>query len=422
MTEKKLNLKRSIQPLATRDYRLLFAAVGIEVFGTGVWTIVMVFQVIALNDSPLALSAVATGMSLGLFAFSIFGGVVADRFSKRCIIITVQGCTAGMMSTVAVLSLTGTIELWHVAIASFAMGAGSAFLYPAYSSYLPQVLPPEQLLAANGLEGALRPTLGQGLGPALGGIVVGMFFPAIGAVIVAVSYTVAFIITLFLSHREGLTNSAAPEGRTSLWGDLRAGVSYVVGTRWLLWTLIFGSSLALIIQGPIEVLLPFLTRARFDDAEATFGFLLAAYGIGGAAGSLAVSSLRLPRRYLTFMIACWGGGTVPLVAIGIADDLIVMLAALFIVGAATGAGVVIWGTLLQRLVPLDMIGRVASLDFFVSIAFMPVSIAIAGPLSLLLPVPVIFVVAGVIPPLLALIAPTAGRMRQAETEHPLDAP
>ncbi|MEX3509839.1 MFS transporter [Kocuria carniphila] len=422
MTEKKLNLKRSIQPLATRDYRLLFAAVGIEVFGTGVWTIVMVFQVIALNDSPLALSAVATGMSLGLFAFSIFGGVVADRFSKRCIIITVQGCTAGMMSTVAVLSLTGTIELWHVAIASFAMGAGSAFLYPAYSSYLPQVLPPEQLLAANGLEGALRPTLGQGLGPALGGIVVGMFFPAIGAVIVAVSYTVAFIITLFLSHREGLTNSAAPEGRTSLWGDLRAGVSYVVGTRWLLWTLIFGSSLALIIQGPIEVLLPFLTRARFDDAEATFGFLLAAYGIGGAAGSLAVSSLRLPRRYLTFMIACWGGGTVPLVAIGIADDLIVMLAALFIVGAATGAGVVIWGTLLQRLVPLDMIGRVASLDFFVSIAFMPVSIAIAGPLSLLLPVPVIFVVAGVIPPLLALIALTAGRMRQAETEHPLDAP
>lgn len=421
MTEKKLNLLRSIRPLATRDYRLLFAAVGIEVFGTGVWTIVMVFQVIALNDSPLALSAVATGMSLGLFVFSMLGGVVADRFSKRRIIITVQGGTAAIMSAVAALSLTGTIELWHVAVASFAMGAGSAFFYPAYSSYLPQVLPPEQLLAANGLEGALRPTLGQGLGPALGGIVVGLFFPAIGAVIVAASYTVAFIITLFLSRREHLDEPVAPEDRTSMWGDLRAGIRYVVGTRWLLWTLIFGSSLALIIQGPIEVLLPFLTRDRFEDAEATFGFLLAAFGIGGAVGSLVVSSLRLPRRYLTFMIACWGGGTLPLVAIGIADSLIVMLAALFIVGAATGAGVVIWGTLLQRLVPLDMIGRVASLDFFVSIAFMPVSIAIAGPLSLLVPVPVIFVVAGVLPPLLAVIALTAGRMRQAEAGRPLDA-
>ena len=420
MSEKKFDRTRALRPLATRDYRLLFAAVGIEVFGTGMWTIVMVFQVLALDDSPLALSAVATGMSLGLFAFSILGGVVADRFSKRRIIITVQGCTAVVMGMVAVLSLTGTIELWHVGVASFAMGAGSAFFYPAYSAYLPEVLPTEQLLAANGLEGALRPSMGQGLGPALGGIVVGLFFPAIGAAIVAGSYLVAFVITLFLSHRDEPVRGTSPEERASIWGDLRAGVRYVSRTRWLLWTLIFGSSLALIIQGPIEVLLPFLTRDRFEDAEATFGFLLAAYGIGGAVGSLVVSSLKLPRRYLTFMIACWGGGTLPLVVIGVANNLILMLGALFIVGATTGAGVVVWGTLLQRLVPLDMIGRVASLDFFVSIAFMPVSIAVAGPLSLLVPIPTIFVIAGVIPPVLALIALMAGRMRESEVRRPLD--
>ena len=411
---------RALRPLASGDYRLLFAAVGIEVFGTGMWTIVMVFQVLALDDSPLALSAVATGMSLGLFSFSVLGGVVADRFSKRRILITVQGSTAAIMTAVAVLSLTGNIELWHVAAASFAMGAGSAFFYPAYSAYLPVVLPPEQLLAANGLEGALRPSMGQGLGPALGGVIVGMFFPAIGAVIVAASYAIAFVITLFLSRRDEHTEPTSPEDRPSVWGDLRAGVAYVARTRWLLWTLIFGSSLALIVQGPIEVLLPFLTRDRLEDAEATFGFLLAAYGIGGAVGSLIVSSLKLPRRYLTFMILCWGGGTLPLVVIGVADNLILMLSALFVVGALTGAGVVVWGTLLQRLVPLDMIGRVASLDFFVSIAFMPVSIAIAGPLSLLVPIPIIFVIAGVIPPALALIALLAGRMRHTEEKHPLD--
>ena len=205
MTRETPDRLRALRPLATRDYRLLFAAVGIEVFGTGMWTIVMVFQVLALDDSPLALSAVATGLSLGLFAFSVLGGVVADRFSKRRIIITVQGLTAAVMAAVAVLSLTGAIELWHVGLASFAMGAGSAFFYPAYSAYLPQVLPPEQLLAANGLEGALRPSMGQGLGPALGGIIVGAFFPAIGAVIVAASYAVAFVITLFLSRREETT-------------------------------------------------------------------------------------------------------------------------------------------------------------------------------------------------------------------------
>ena len=419
MSKKNPNALRALLPLATRDYRLLFAAVGIEVFGTGMWTIVMVFQVLALNDSPLALSAVATGMSLGLFAFAILGGVVSDRFSKRRLSSAAQGGPALVMAAVATLSLTGTIELWHVGVASFAMGAGSAFFYPAYSAYLPQVLPPEQLLAANGLEGALRPSMGQGLGPALGGIIVGAFFPAIGAVIVAASYGIAFLIVLFLSRQEE-TNEAAATDQANVWDDLKAGIRYVAGTRWLLWTLIFGSSLALIIQGPIEVLLPFLTRDRFEDAEATFGILLAAFGIGGAVGSLVVSSLKLPRRYLTFMILCWGGGTLPLVLLGTADSLPLMLASLFVVGAATGAGVVIWGTLLQRLVPLDMIGRVASLDFFVSIAFMPVSIAIAGPLSLLVPVESIFIVAGIIPPALALLALAAGRMRIVELQHPLD--
>ena len=411
---------RTLRPLATRDYRLLFAAVAIEVFGTGMWTIVMVFQVLALDDSPVVLSAVATGMSLGLFAFSIVGGVVADRFSKRRILITVQGCTAAMMTAVAVLSLSGMIELWHVGLASLVMGAGSAFFYPAYSGYLPEVLPPAQLLAANGLEGALRPSMGQGLGPALGGIVVGAFFPAVGAALVAGSYAIAFVITLFLSRREGPTRPVLPEERTSMWTDLRAGVGYVLRTRWLLWTLIFGSSLALIIQGPIEVLLPFLTRDRFVDAESSFGFLLAAYGIGGAVGSLVVSSLKLPRRYLTFMLLCWGGGTLPLVILGFETDLIAMLAALFAVGAATGAGVVIWGTLLQRLVPLEMIGRVASLDFFVSIAFMPVSIAVAGPLSLIVPIETIVVVVGIIPVAIALVALAAGRMRATEWERRLD--
>ena len=204
MSEQTSNRMRALRPFESRDYRLLFMAVGIEVFGTGMWTIVMVFQVLALDDSPLALSAVATGMSLGLFLFSIFGGVVADRFSNRKIIITVQGLTAAMMTGVAILSMTGTIELWHVGAASFVMGAGSAFFYPAYSAYLPHVLPPEQLLAANGLEGALRPSMGQGLGPALGGVIVGLFFPA------------AILLDIFLSAVSVAALTAA-RIRSSAW-------------------------------------------------------------------------------------------------------------------------------------------------------------------------------------------------------------
>ena len=83
-----------------------------------------------------------------------------------------------------------------------------------------------------------------------------------------------------------------------------------------------------------------------------------------------------------------------------------------------GAGMVIWGTLLQRRVPTEMLGRVSSLDFFVSLAFMPVSFAIAGPLSKVVSMETIFLVAGVVPVLLAAVALAAARMRERRDREP----
>ena len=96
-----------------------------------------------------------------------------------------------------------------------------------------------------------------------------------------------------------------------------------------------------------------------------------------------------------------------------------MAVAAFIVGVTDSAGMVIWGTLLQRRVPAEMLGRVSSLDFFVSLAFMPVSMAVAGPLSKVISVETIFLAAGTIPALLGVIALLAARMPRDELEHPL---
>ena len=112
--------------------------------------------------------------------------------------------------------------------------------------------------------------------------------------------------------------------------------------------------------------------------------------------------------------------TVPLQEqIGITSSFPLMAAATFIVGVSDGAGMVIWGTLLQRRVPIEMLGRVSSLDFFVSLAFMPLSFAIAGPLSKIVSMQTIFLVAGVVPVLAAAVAMTAARMRRDEIAHPL---
>ncbi|WP_235683380.1 tetracycline efflux MFS transporter Tet(V) [Mycolicibacterium fluoranthenivorans] len=409
---------RVLAPLRHREYRLLIGAVALSIFASGMWTVVMALQVIALDNDPTALSLVATCLSAGLIAFVLVGGIAADRLPQRGIIIAVESVNTAVATAVAVLGLTGQLRLWHMAVGATALGVGAAFFFPAYSAYLPRLLPPEQLLAANGIEGMLRPTMQQAVGPAVAGMLIGATFPSLGAVAVAALYGTGLI--LLIATRPVAQAVPAERPSTHPLADLRDGFRFMVRTPWLLATLLFASGFVLLIIGPLEVLLPFITNARFAHGERIFGFVLAAFGLGGAVGAIAVSSVRLPRRYLTVMVMCWGLGNLPLVAIGYTSSFAVMAAAAFVVGMTSTAATVIWGTLLQRRVPPAMLGRVSSLDFFVSLVFMPVSMAVAGPLSKVFAVQTIFLAAGTIPAALGLIAWLAARMPRDEMAHPLN--
>jgi MFS family permease len=102
------------------------------------------------------------------------------------------------------------------------------------------------------------------------------------------------------------------------------------------------------------------------------------------------------------------------------DSFWMLALALFIFGATGSVGMVIWGTLLQRRVPAHLLGRVSSLDFFVSLALMPVSMALAGPAAAVLPIWLIFLVAGGVCPVMAVLAMAVARMPADEIAHPLD--
>ncbi len=412
---------RALRPFAHRDYRILLIAMAISVFAHGMWAVAMVYQVKHLGGGPAQLSVVATATSLGLLGFVLIGGITADRVSCRKIIIAVEAVSLTVMSTLSVLALTGSIQLWHLAVAGFIQGAGAAFFFPAYSALLPRILPAEDLLAANGMEGMFRPVLQQAAGPAIAGVLVASFAPSMAIVGIAACHLVAFVVLNLLGHHRAYDAHLEPDQkRPSVLADLREAVSYTLGTPWLLWTLLFAVVAVLSFIGPIEVLLPFVVEDQLNGNAKTFGFMLAAFGIGSALGSMVTASLPLPRRYLTFMMAFWAFGTIPLAFIGLTRSPWQLAALLVVVGITGGLGQVIWGTLLQRRVPTHMLGRVSSLDFFVSLALMPVSMALAGPLGAIMPLWIIFVVAGVASPVIGVLAWFAGRMYRDEIDHPLD--
>ena len=408
---------RVVAPFRFRQYRLLMAAVTLSIFAEGMWAVVMAFQVIALDDDPRSLSLVATCLGTGLVAFVLVGGLAADRFNQRTIIIVVEAVNTVIAAAVAALGSAGALRIWHMAVAAGALGVAAAFFFPAYSALLPRILPADHLLAANGVEGVVRPVFQRAVGPAVAGLLVGATFPALGEWAVAALFGAG--LALLVATRPRLQAVVAEQDRPHLLRDLRDGFSFVAGTPWLLWTLLFASVFVLVVLGPIEVLLPFVVSERFVHGERAFGLILACFGMGSALGAVAVSSRPLPRRYLTVMMAAWGLGSAPLAIIGVTSSFPVMAAATFVVGLTDGAGMVIWGTLLMRRVPAAMLGRVSSLDFFVSLAFLPVSFAIAGPLSTVVSMQSIFLAAGLAPMVLAAVAVWAAKMRRDELAHPL---
>ena len=412
-------LPRPLRPFRHRDYRLLVASMAASLFASGMWTVALVYQVIALGGGPSELSLVMAALSAGLLASVLIGGVAADRLPRRALLIGVEVVRICSVGLVAALSLSGALQLWQLCAVAFVVGAAEAFFFPAYSALLPTMLPADELLAANGVEGMLRPIALQALGPALAGLLVGALLPGAALAVATGVYGVA-LLPLLVMRVTPLAPAAG--GGSSVLGDLREGFGYFVRTGWFFVTLVFATLLVLVVIGPIEVLVPFAVRDQTGAGPEGYAFVLAGYGLGGVVGSFLASATRLPRRYLTVMILLWGPGSAPLVVMGLTDRLWVMALAAFAVSVAHSMAMVVWGTLLQRRVPPHLLGRVSSLDFFVSLGLMPASMAVAGPAGAVFGLTAVFLVAGIPPMFFAAATILLPRLDRNELARPLDYP
>ncbi|WP_462417490.1 MFS transporter [Kytococcus sp. Marseille-QA3725] len=421
-TEQAPDLPRFLAPFAIRDYRLLAGALLAMSFSAGVWTVALVYAVKGEGGTELDLSTVTAVGAIGLILCALAGGVAADRLPLRGLLAACSGVLAAAALAVSLLGRAGMLEMWHLMVAAFVAMSAAGIFNPAYSALLPRVLHDDQLLAANGLEAASRPVLQQAVGPAAAGFVVGAAAPHVAIAVVTVSQLVALACVLAM-RTGGLTRRALPveDAREpqSVWRDFVEGAGYTWRTPWLAATLVWSTVAVFLFVGPMEVLLPFIVTERGGGPD-TFGLLLACLGAGAALGAIAVSSRPLPRRYLTVMLVAWSVPAVPFVLLSLTDHFWLMGVVLFLFGIGDGISMVIWGTLLQRRVPRSLLGRVSSLDFFVSLAMMPVSMALAGPVAQVLPTWVIFMLPSVGIPLVGLLCYLLADLRGDELRCPLD--
>jgi MFS family permease len=153
-----------LAPLRHRDFRLLLVGQTVSIFGNNFFLIALPFQLIALGATPLQLGIAVTLAGVSTLVFLLLGGAIADRASRRRIILTADAVGALVTSAVATLALTSQLRIEHLYVAALILGGTSAFRIPAYTAIITELVPADLLTAANAartLGGALGRTAGR---------------------------------------------------------------------------------------------------------------------------------------------------------------------------------------------------------------------------------------------------------------------
>ena len=168
------------------------------------------------------------------------------------------------------------------------------------------------------------------------------------------------------------------------------------------------------------MLIPYLVKNELGGGPGDLGVIFAIGGVGAIVASIAVAQLGFPRRHITFMYVTWTLGSLTIALYGVATALWQTAAVSFVEGACFAAGTIVWGTLLHRLVPSELLGRVEGFYWLVSVALVPLSFALTGPVAEAVGTKETLVAAGVIGGLGTLVFLFLPGMRATERDGSLD--
>jgi MFS family permease len=268
-------------------------------------------------------------------------------------------------------------------------GIGEALFQPTFTAIVPDVVPREELLQANALKELMEPIGLRFAGPALGGLLIALFDVGVAFLVDACTFALSAVCVAAMTRQPPPRETVG-----SMWRDLADGFAYVRAHAWL-WGTLIGAALFLFLTfGPFEVLLPYIIKNELGGDADTFGLVLAAGGLGSIMAAATLSRTGIPRRFVTFMWFAWFLGDLLIVVLAVAGAAWQMcLIALVSFGLGT-AGMVVWNTMMNTLVPPEMLGRVSSFDWFVSMGLIPLSFAVTGPVAELLGARTTLAVAG----------------------------
>ena len=383
-----MKLPAVLAPLRHRDFRLLLTGQTVSSFGNAVSNVAVPFQLLAIGASPLQLGITVAIETVSAVAFLLLGGAIADRWQRRTLILASDVVAGAVTAIVATLSATGALRVEHLYVAAVALGAAEAFLSPAFNAIIAELVPGEILRAGNAAR-LLSRSAARIAGPTVGGLIVAFVSPAAAFGVDALTFMFSFG-TLLLAHPEKRTAARS----ASIIADIREGFGYVFRYRWLWTTTIYFMLVNVAYAGQSGVMTPLLVRDTLGGDARVFGFVNSAYGVGTIAAGIIVAQVVM-RRPGRVMFAFELLAAIAVLAVGLVPTLPVVLTSMVVMGVSLAGSTVIWQSLLQRLVPAHVLGRVTSIDLLGNSVINPLAPLIAAALIGPVGPPGTFVIAGI---------------------------
>ncbi|MFC1404597.1 MULTISPECIES: MFS transporter [Streptacidiphilus] len=374
-----LGLRRRLLVLGERDFRRFFVGYTTSLLGSSMAGVAVAFAVLATGGGGSALGAVMTARILPLVLLLLFGGVAADRFGSRIVMIVADVLRCGAQATFAVLLLTGRPDLWVMLVLSALAGIGEGLFGPSLSALIPRLSPRDGLTQANSLLQIAR-SGATVAGPALAGVLVATGGPALVLALDAASYAVSVLVVFSLPPAgAGAPGPAASAGRGSLLVDLRAGWSLFRSQTWLWVTTLHICLFNLLVWGPFLVLGPVVSATRLGGAGA-WGAIMACYGCGAITGGFVLLGRR-PSRPLFVAVVASLGWAFPTGALAVGLPLVCVCAGALVAGIGSSLYGTLIDTLEQQVIPVEFRGRVAAYGTLGAFGLGPLGLAAAGPVA-----------------------------------------
>jgi predicted MFS family arabinose efflux permease len=363
-------------------FRLLFWGQALSVLGDRITPVAIAFAVLGLGSaSDLGLVLAAGGIPFALFALA--GGVWADRVGRRRVMLASDIVRAVSQSVTAALLLTGTAEVWMLAVLAFVYGTAAAVFMPALMGLIPQTVSRARLQEANGLLALTRSTASVA-GPALAGVLVVSAGSGEAIAVDALTFVVSALCLarMRLGAEPAVASpggDAVPAGHEPFLAGLRRGWYEVRSRRWLTWGLVAMSTYHVFVLPAVFVLGPALAAQQLNGAS-SWAAIVASFGIGGVLGNVLALRLPLRRPVFTAALALVGASTqAAIIGSGLGTAGIAGLELL--AGVCVALFFTLWDLSIQEQIPAHAVSRVSAYDFSVSMGLMPLGMAMAGPIA-----------------------------------------